>query len=222
MTLDDIQSSIAALVDQDDDTSSISTDDYGLRTNYINRALREWSEIGQWQTLYKQFHSNISTSAGNASVVLPSDFRKLASYPHIVNPDTANEEFPEVLPQEDQMADNDHRVWIMGNSQGYVMRIHGTTLASGASIMVPYYAGVASLASPANVAEIPNPEYLVQRAIAYIWEGREDPRFPQAKAEADRILANMLERENTPNFASSWSEVHTIGDRTGFRIGVDG
>lgn len=223
MTLDDLQSEIASLVDQDSDTSAISTDDYTLRTNYINRALREWSEIGQWQTLYKRFNSFISTSTGNASVVLPADFRKLASYPHIVNPDTANEEFPEVLPQDDQLGSNDHRVWIMGNpNSGYVMRVHGTTLASGASIMVPYYATVTSLASPANVAEIPNPEYLVQRTVASIWEGREDPRFPQAKAEADRILANMLERENTPNFASSWSEVHTVDDRVGFRWGQDG
>lgn len=223
MTLDDIQSSIAGIVDQNPDTADISTDDYALRTNYINRALREWGEIGQWQTLYRQFNGNVSTESGNASIALPTDFRKLASYPHIVNPDTANEEFPEVLPQDDQLDYNDHRVWIMGSPNGgYIMRVHGTTLSSGASFMVPYYACTASLASPANKADIPNPDYLVQRAVAYLWEGREDSRFPQAKAEADRILANMMERENTPNLASSWGEVHTTGDRTGFRIGVDG
>lgn len=223
MSLDDIQAEISALVDQDADTSVLSNDDYTLRTNYINRALREWSEVGQWQVLYKQFNSYISTSTGNASVALPSDFRKLAAYPHICNADTANEEFPDVLPQEDQLGNNSHRVWIMGSStNGYIMRVHGTTLASGASLMVPYYKTASSLVSPADVADIPNPEYLVQKTVGYIWEGREDPRFPQAKAEADRILSNMMERENTPNFASGWGEVHTVDARTGFKWGTDG
>lgn len=220
LTLDDIQARIAAIVDQDEDTANISTTDYSLRTSFINRALHEWGEIGQWQTLLKEYNSIVSTSTNNASIALPADFRKLASYPLIANP--GRNDYPEVLPQEDNLRELDNRVWILGNPQsGYVMRAFGYALGSGASVQVPYYAMPTSLSTTTSVPEIPNPEYLVQKTVAYLWEGREDPRFPQAKADADRILNNMIERENTSNYASSWSEVHTVEERDGFRWGRD-
>jgi hypothetical protein len=101
----------------------------------------------------------------------------------------------------------------------------GTTsghLESGASIYVPYYAYPASLASPANQVSCPNPDYLVQGVIGDIWEAREDARFQQAKAEADMILKNMLEKEFTPNEASANDRVKTVEQtRYGFRLGRD-
>lgn len=223
ISVDEIQGHVASLVDQDSDTSAISTDDYALRLNYINRALKEWSEISDWQTLYKEFNSLVSTSAGNASIVLPNDFRKLASFPRIGNVGTADDAFVETLPQEDgQYGESDHRVWVLGNPRsGYILRVFGASLVSGASVKVPYYASPQSLASPANIAEIPNPEYLVQKTVAYLWEGREDPRFPQAKAEAERILQNMIEHENVFGRAANYDTVKTVEMRTDFRIGRD-
>jgi len=219
--VDSIQSRIASIVDQDENTASIDATDYSLRLTYINKALLEYSEIQDWQVLFKEHNSLISTSVGNASVVLPNDFRKLASFPRITFDGISTEEYPEVLPQEDRYEDSEKRVWILGNpNSGYILRIFGSTLASGASVKVPYFASPISLVSPANIPDIPNTDYLVQRTVSLIWESREDPRFPQAKAEAERILRNMMERENTYNRASDYFRVKTWDEsKYGFRWG---
>lgn len=222
LTVDEIQGRIAGIVDQDEQTSNISTNDYSLRLKYMNMAQSEWAELYDWQALYKEYHLQIPSATGNASIVLPGDFRKLASYPVIVA-DGQAVEFPEVRPQEDgRYLDTDKRVLVLGNPyDGYTLRVKGTELASGASVKVPYYASAGSLVSPLDSSMIPNADYLVARTVAYLWEAREDPRFPQMKAEAERILANLLERENVPSEAAD-GRVKTIDEaRYGFRMGRD-
>ena len=219
ISVNEIQARVASIVDQDENTANISTTDYSLRLKYINMGLREWAESSDWQTLFAEYNMRVSTSTGNASVVLPTEFRKLAGYPKITYDGTATRDFPEVLPQEDgQYGATDRRVWILGNPDDrYILRVFGSTLASGASVKVPYYASPQSLVSPANIAEIPNQDYLVQRTIAHIWEAREDGRFPQAKAEAERILRNMMEYENAFSRAAAYDRVKTI-DETKYKF----
>lgn len=166
---------------------------------------------------------NISTSTGNASVLLPTDFRKSASPPRVMV-DTTSYEFLITRPQESSMyLDTDRRSTFIGNYQdGYVLRIFGATLASGASIKVPYYASAQSLVSPINVSMCPNPDYLIKRTIAYLWEAREDPRFPGMKNEAETVLRNMLEQENVFPEGSAYDRVKTTDEaRYGFRMGKD-
>lgn len=220
-TVDSIQSRVAAIIDQDENTSNIDSSDYSLRLSYINRSLFRWAEIQDWQVLFKEFNGIISTSTGNASVVLPTDFRKLAGYPKIVTDGTTTHEYSEVLPQEDGYEPSERRLWILGNPNSrYIMRVFGATLASGASVKVPYWSSPVSLASPANIAEIPNTEYLVQDCVAQVWESREDNRFPQAKADAERILQNMMTFENTHNKASAYNRVKTVDEvKYGMRWG---
>ena len=222
-TVDSLQGSVAAIVDQDESTANISTADYSLRLKYLNMAQTEWAELYDWQALYKEYNMNISTSTGNASVLLPTDFRKPASAPKIMV-DTTGYEFLITRPQEaGQYLDTDRRVTFLGNYQdSYILRIYGATLASGASIQVPYYASAQSLVSPINVSMCPNPDYLVKRTIAYLWEAREDPRFPGMKNEAETILRNMLEQENVFPEGSAFDRVKTSDEsRYGFRIGKD-
>lgn len=224
LTVDELQSRIASLIDQDESTSNISATDYSLRLKYLNMSLLEWAEAYDWQTLYSEFNMLVSTSTGNASITLPTDFRKLASYPVITFDGATTALFPETRPQEaGKYEGTDKRVEILGNPQDtYTMRVYGATLVSGASVKVPYYMSVQSLASPANIAEIPNPNYLVKRTIAYLWEAREDARFVQAKQDAEIILRNMLEQENVFSEASTFNRVKTVEENTnGFRIGRD-
>lgn len=215
-SVDEIQGKIAGILDQDPVSSNIDTNDYALRLSYMNLALREWAEAYDWQALYKEFNGIISTSTGNASVMIPSDFRKLASYPQITYDGANTYPFPETRPQEAaQYSSTDKRIEILGNNQGYVMRVYGTDLTSGASVKIPYYASVGSLASPTNIPEIPNTDYLVKRTIAYWWETRNDPRFPQMKQEAERILASLIDYENVFSEAATNDRVKTV-DETKF------
>lgn len=214
ITLDEIQSRIAAYADQDESVSNISATDYSLRRKYINMALNEWQEAYDWQALFTEYNVLISTATGNASVALPSDFRKLASFPLITWDGVTTQAFPDTRPQTaSQYASTDKRVSILGNPQdNYTLRIYGVTLSSGASVKVPYYMSAQSLASPANIAEIPNPDYLVKRSLAYLLEAREDARFPEMKQESERILGTMIDYENVFGEGSADDRVKTVDE----------
>lgn len=199
LSVDEIQSRVAAVVDQDEATADISTADYSLRLKYINMAQDEWAHTYDWDTLYTEFNTLTSTSTGNLSIALPLDFRKLASFPQITWDGANTASFSQTDPIDNlQYGSTDKRVSVIGNSfDGYTMRVLGVSvLASGASINVPYYKSIGSLASPVNLITVPNPDFVTQRVVGRIWETREDPRFPQAKSDADRILQNLLEYEN--------------------------
>ena len=225
-TVDDIQSRIAGTVDLDSNTSNISADDYALRLNYINRRERAWSEIGKWQCLIKEYNTLTSTNSGNCSISLPSDFRSLSVYPEITYDGSNTNKFIEIRPQEEERFDkvSSQYVKIVGNPySGYTMVVNPATsnkqLASGASIKVLYFSTPASLASPADVVTCPNPEYLIEGAIADIWEAQEDARFQAAKAQANITLSNMLEFEFTPSEAAYNRGVKTSEQRYGFKWG---
>lgn len=225
ITVDEIQSRVAGVIDQDQDTSNISSADYALRLKFMNMALLEWSEIYDWQASYKEYNTLTSTSTGNTSIALPTDYRKLASYPFITHTGTTTDEFPEVRPQErNRYLDSDRRVEVWGNpGDGYTLRVFGlANLPSGASIKVPYYASPQSLVSPVNVAMVPNPDYLVQRTIAYWYEVRGDGRYVAAQQKAETILRNMIEYENVFGEASTNDRVKTYEEtRYSFRLGRD-
>lgn len=223
ISVDEIQSQLAAMADQDPLTADISSTDYALRLKFINMAMREFQEAYDWQVLYDEYNVLVSTATGNASIALPANFRKLASFPQIVWDGQTTDRFPEVRPQEKAqftltnkgntagIGSPDRWVEIWGNPRSnYTMFVHAPTLASGASVLVPYYKSFQSLASPIDIAEIPNPMYLVKRSLAYLWEVRQDDRFPEMKSEADRILGQMIDYENTFSEASTYDRVKTI------------
>ena len=225
-TVDDIQSRIAGTVDLDSATANISTDDYALRLSYINRRERTWAEIGKWQCLVKEYNTLTSTTSGNCSISLPSDFRSLSVFPEITYDGANTKKFTEIRPQEETLFNpgSDQYIKIMGNAfYGYIMVVNSANsdrqLPSGASIKVLYFSTPASLASPADVVTCPNPEYLVQGVIADIWEAQEDARFQSAKAEANITLSNMLEFEFTPSEAAYNRGVKTLESRYGFKWG---
>ena len=216
ISLDNLQGRISAIIDQNEDTADITSADYSLRRTYINMAQHEWAELYDWRSLYRESNLRVSTSTGNASLALPSDFRKLAAYPRITFDGVTTEDFPEIRPQEkSQYANTDKYIYILGDQNaGQTMFINAGTLSSGASINLAYYRSPASLVSPANIAMCPNPEYLVQRTLAYIWESQADERFPQAKLEADKILKQMLEYEQV--YGESYDDKVKTVERTRF------
>src|SRR3990167_5887368 len=218
-SVDELQARIASIVDESSSSPTQGGDDWNLRLKYLNMAQHEASELIDWDFLYKEYGTLTSTSTGNTSITLPTDFRKLATFPRVSSGGVASE-LQEVRAQErSNMSGSDKYVYILGNPySGYVMVVNpGTStgqLTSGASILVPYYASVQSLASASDIPMIPDSNYLVSRTVAYLWEAREDGRYPGAKAEAEKILQRMLERETVHSEAAlRHSRVRTVDER---------
>ena len=223
-SVNDIQTQIASEIDQSNSPPTEGGTDWNIRLNVINRSLLDWAESYDWDALKVVYNAKISTSTGNASLALPSDFKKIDSYPRIVWDGTSLSDFPIVDPSKNTIyVDSDKFVNILGNDRdARVMYIHAPTLASGASVQFTYWKSPQSLASAAQITDIPDPTFLVQRSLYYLYKGREDGRFPEAKVEADRMLVRMIENENTRGLAnvdrsvSNWLE-----DKHSFRIGRD-
>ena len=224
MTLEDIQKRIASNIDQDYAGPTPGDTSWELRKQYINQALSEWGQAYDWQVLYKEYNTLTSTSTGNASISLPSDYRKIASYPKV-----GSDELAKIFPQDKGMyTSSDKYFFEMGNyKDGYTMVVHpGTSngfLSSGASINVSYFAVPTALVSASDVSSCPDPEFLVSRACEFLFRAADDNRFVVLKQEADTRLARMLERENTQSLAdNNFSRVRTQEElRYGFRIGRD-
>src|SRR3990167_8298385 len=100
VTLDDVQSRVAAVADQDENTANISSADYSLRRMYINMSQREWAETYDWRSLYREYNMVVSTSTGNASIALPANFRKSAGFPQITYDGTTTLNFHEIRAEE--------------------------------------------------------------------------------------------------------------------------
>ena len=220
-TVNEIQQAVAAVVDLDQDTANISTADYALRIDYMNRRERKWAEITDWQVLFTEYATQTSLNSGNVTVALPTQWRKPAGYPVITYDGVDTKQFTEIQKQEEgQYTSTDKYVYYGGDPSGtQVMVVHpGTSsgfLASGASIYIPYFKSPASLSTSTSKITCPNPDYIIRGVIADVWEAREDARFEIAKAEANEILRNMLERENTPSIAASNRHIKSI-DQTRF------
>ena len=182
----------------------------------------DWAETYDWKQLLKVHNGNIS-SAGNASYTLPVGFRRAMGFPKIIYDGTTDYDFPIIAPYKNNELnlESDRFVNIIGNdNDGQTMVINAPTLASGASISFTYYAFPASLSSVGQITECPDPTFIIQRALYYIYKAREDGRFPEAKVESDRILARMVENENNLGigYADRYIQTPILNS---FRVGRD-
>jgi hypothetical protein len=103
------------------------------------------------------------------------------------------------------------------------MVLNPGTLASGASLQVQYYSTPTSLSTNIDIPVTPDPQFLIDRAIAYIFEARSDPRFQTEENKAREKLLTMIENMNAAKFNSyaGANYLTTPERRTGFRLGRD-
>jgi len=224
ITVDSCQSKIAALVDQS--TTVPTGDEYSLRLSYINRAINEWEHAFDWEATKKYHWINV-TGVSCASLSLPGDFKKLAGFPlYYSGGVSGGEEWEEIKSEEEKLyVSTDKYCYTLGNrNEGHTLVWNPGTLASGASLRICYYSYVTALASPADTILVPDPEFVINRSIAYILESRSDARFQETEAKARENLLQMVDSEQTAKFNSLAggpdSNVQTNERRFwGFRIG---
>jgi hypothetical protein len=195
-TLEQILQDIGGYVDQEVTTPTGS--DLTSRKAYVNRALIEWADVYDWEQLNQTYTFNISY-ASTVSLSLPTNFKKPMSALYEYNSTTPTEY--EIVSKDDRfsLSPSDNYCYLSGDpADGHVL-IVPKGLASGASVVMDIQAYPSSYATLTDYSQIPNTDYLVQRAISLVLEARGDARFPIARAEADRILANMIEVQNAKN-----------------------
>lgn len=218
--VNELQKRINAIFQEDPTAPTAGGDTWNLYLAYLNMAQQEWQEAYPWTTLYKEVNTMTSQSTGNATLSLPSDFRKVDGFLKISDGGTGS--YKQVDPDKrDQMTPADKYYYILGYPGSYNMVINPGTHGSGSSIFYSYWSVAQSLASGADVSVCPDPAFLVQRTLGYLWEARDDARFPGAKAEAEKLLTRMLEYEQNKGVSFD-NTIRTVEqNRYGHRIGRD-
>lgn len=213
-TLEQILQAIGGYVDQEVATPTSS--DLTSRKNYVNRALIEWADAYDWDTLNQTYSFNVSY-ASTVSLSLPTNFKKPMSALYLYD-GTPPTEYEIVAKDERfELTGSDYYCYLDGDPSSGFLMIVPKGLASGASVVMDIQVYPSSYATLADYSQIPNTDFLVQRAISLVLEARGDSRFPIARAEADRILANMIEVQNAKNLGRN----NRIPMPTSFTIGVD-
>lgn len=222
-TINDFQLAIANEVDQSATAPTTGGADWTIRLNFANRALIDWRDSNDWDALKKVHNGKVSV-AGGASYVLPTDFNKLDSAPRIMSDGTTAYDFPVVNPSlNSKYTDSDNFVNVFVNDRDTkVMYIHSATLSSGASVQFTYWKSPASLTTVTDVIEVPDPTFVVQRALYYLYKSRGDALFPEAKVESDKILARMIENENSRGLGYQDRKIpNELDNKYSFRVGRD-
>lgn len=224
LTVDEMIQRVNSEVDQENTTSD-SSSDYSLRLTYINRAQTEWAAAYRWKALKKTAFVGV-TGTNQASVSLPSDLIGkfgFAGPPALYAPEQEPPYSYNETESEDTryLLSTDRYVFTLGNDRdGWTAVFNPGTLASGASLAIYYYGYPSSLSSPTNYSIVPDSEFLIKRCIQYVYQSRQDPRFPIVRSEADRHLAQMIEDE----VVGSGGRPRRVPNRlfrTGYRPGRD-
>lgn len=214
---------VAATVNQEATAPTGNSAEYALWLSYINRAVDEWSESFDWEVLRKTFYPSV-TGVSQASVQMPDDFRKLAGPVklNLLN-EARPKEIPHELPERVGLHNStDEFLTVVGDtSSGHNLRFFPGTLASGASIVVEYFSTPTSLASSAQLTPVPDPQFLIDRTIAYIFESRSDPRFQLVENKARERLLTMIENANAAKYDSYSNQNYLLTPerKSNFRIG---
>lgn len=217
----EIQIAIAVEIDQSSSAPAVNSDDYAVRRTLINRSLIDWAEATDWDILFAEINSRTSVGSSLATITMPTDFRKLASYPKITVDGTNTYEYPEIDPAtKGQYLDSDRYVFFLKSGATVNMILNPPSIISGASLYIPYYRSPGSLASPVDITIIPDDTFLVQKSLYYLYKATEDARFVDAGQQADLILQRLLEQETARGRA--WQEDRTktwLETKFNFRIG---
>lgn len=223
LTLQDIQARISTMVDQSTTPPTEGTSEWNIRLNFINRAIEEWGQAYNWDSLRKV--SFVSITGAQGSIALPADFKKLTGFPRLFG--STNEPFgepwQEIQSHEKYMKDDaDHFFYLMGDrANGMFMMWNPMTLSSGSSLSVEYYSYPQGASLSTDRIVVNDPEFLVDRAMAYILQSRNDGRFQQFEAQAREKLLLMVDNENEKSRAYRNKIDTPENSFFGFRLGRD-
>lgn len=162
------------------------------RQNYANQAVLDAASVAQFNEFHQVYTANPSV---NASVSLPSGFRELMGPVRQMN-GSGWDNFEEIKPMERyERETSDKYLYILGNSnEGYTAVFNGLT--ANATISLDYQRFPSGFATLTTICELPDPQYVTARIIAYVLESRSDDRFPLKLSEANTRLTNMIGRES--------------------------
>lgn len=182
------------------------------RINYANQAVMEAASTQRFKCFTTLYMPSTSTLA---SISLPSNFKELEQAPAEYISNSTWRGYNEIRPEERYGKESSDRYcYILGNSaSGHTLVMNNMT--ANATLSIQYQRYPSGFATLTDVCELPDPEYVKLKLIAYVLQARSDDRFPIVDANANNRLKNMIGRESR----SPTGGVNQVPRDTTFRIG---
>jgi hypothetical protein len=201
-SLDDLQSRINTLVNNDTDTPDSTDEEYGVILNLINQAIGKWeSSDVMWDELWTTYTHGSTVAAGDTTyTITATDFRYPGGQVKL-SLDGVDSFVPVISPEEYQSYNGEARVaYLTGNvSAGFVLNLGWSPATGdgtiGATISLPYYKYATKFTSSSlstDKTEISDPNFLVYDVTATkaLLESQNN-KFSIFSTEAQKCMDNM-------------------------------
>ena len=161
-------------------------DDLVVRTSYAQQAVREWGDSYRW----KELSTPLTSVASLTTLSLPTNFKELEAKPK----DTNGNYYPQIQSGERvYQGTSDKYSYLEGNqNKGYIMTLNG--LSALATLSLTYQRQPSNMATLTDICEVPDDQFVVKKVISLTLQSRSDERFPIVEAESQRLLLNMIGR----------------------------
>ena len=173
------------------DAASPTGTELTTRSNYANQAIWEATAVAQFREFKNVYIVNVSSSA---TIPLPNNFREFMIAPQLLESDGKWNPYTQIEPEEVfDKATSDKYCYVLGNpAEGYSAVFNNLTANCTLSIVYQRYPS--GLATLADICELSDPQYVVEKIKSYVLQSRRDERFPQVDAKAEQKLKNMVGR----------------------------
>lgn len=205
-------------------TVPTSTDDeYTIFLRYANNAINRWEnyDATYWNEL---FETNQNAGTGDKTIVTaqtaydaPTDMREAGGMVQIKNSQgNIVQEYPILKPHEAQFLDkNSTYCYFTGNpTAGFVLNLNPapSSSLSGMDIEYVYYKKATKfVAGGSETTEMANPMFIVHHALYPRLRASRNPYLNTALRDAEEILKNMQQDNNSGTWANPWHVADNSG-----------
>lgn len=228
MTQDDLFESYYTQYRTEADTPNSSDDEYTIFTRLANEGINRWANYDAtfWKELYQtaqlEGDGDLVITATTSEYQAPDNMKKAGGYLRLYDSNNVTQSRIKIVePQDAQFrGDSNRYCYFIGDpNNGFTLIVNGLTDAdTGRNMDYVYYKKptLFTLAGRTDVTEVPQPYFLVHRALANRFRGSRNPYYQSAKNDAEDVLKTM----KMENDSGSWADPWQLADNSGTTWGL--
>jgi len=221
MTFDDVFNAFYRLYRAEAEVPASTDDEYTIAMELANEAIRRWARYDN--TYWKELFTTLVDSGEGTTIVTdqvdyecPDDFREGGGSVRVIDTDdTTLATYPIINPEDVQFRDtNSTYSFFFGNpSDGYTLRLNPapTSTINGKRVQYDYYKSPTEFTTGTDIAEIPQPDFIVHRVLANRLRASRNPYYNSALRDAEDVLKTMQLQNNS----GTWANPFKLQDRSG-------
>lgn len=215
------------------DTPNSSDDEFIIFVGLADEAIKRWANYDNtyWKELFDTAQSDgsadLTIDANTTQYDAPDNMQEAGGFLRLYdNNNVTQRRIPILEPQEAQFqSDLSAYCFFTGDpTNGYTLNLNPNPDSAivGLNMDYVYYKQPTPLVNPTDVSEMPQPYFIVHRALANRFRGSRNPYYTAAKNDAEDVLKTMQMRNNSGSWANPWKLADNSGSEWGMAVGGNG